>query len=130
MKKGGHISDRDRQGASFSFYSFFSISVRKSPKMAKMCKKGLKINFFAQNMQLKTISNKIKLFCHILKGHMQVFHFFVSVRKSSKLAKAGPKWLKSPKKRSEFHIFYWALCYFFLIFEALPDQKLKIGGHI
>merc|ERR1712082_499967 len=39
MKKGGHTPDRYLQGATFSFYNFFSFMVRKSSKMAEMCQK-------------------------------------------------------------------------------------------
>ena len=39
-------TDRYRSGTSFWFYSFFSISVRKSYKMAEMCPKMVKIPLF------------------------------------------------------------------------------------
>ena len=45
-KNGGHTSDRYQRGATFSFYSFFSISRRKSSKMAEMCPKMGKNQLF------------------------------------------------------------------------------------
>ena len=60
-------------------------------------------------MRLRNKSKTIKKFWHILKGHMQLFNFLIlffnSVRKTFKMAKTGPKWLKSAPKRSEFPMF-------------------------
>ena len=70
-------------------------NVTKSPSKLPKCVKNVKKNLFCP---LTKKSHKIKLFCHILIGHMELFNFFFSVRKSSKLTKTGPKWLKSPKK--------------------------------
>ena len=100
-KNGEHTPERYRRGATFVLF-IFSISVRMSSKVAEMCLKMVKIPLFYPwwpKYATWNKNHKIKKFPHILWDKMQLFsfiNFFFSVRKSSKMAKTGPKMVKIP----------------------------------
>ena len=72
-KKWRPLSIRYWHETTFLFCAFFSFSVRKSSKMAKIGQTWSICHFFTLggwNMQLMNISQKIKQFCDVLYGHL------------------------------------------------------------
>ena len=59
----------------FHFTHFCPFQSGRPSKWLKCVNNVKKSTFFGLNMRLKNKSHKIKKFCHILQGHMQLFHF-------------------------------------------------------
>ena len=72
-KNGGHIPDRYRRCATFSFYYFFSFLVRKSSKMAETCQKLAKCPLFV----LFERSDKKMLFLRMVRNHKKSISSFM-----------------------------------------------------